>query len=122
MNIEQLRDYCLSKKGVTEAFPFDETTLVFKVFGKIFALTSLKSWEEGRPSINLKCDPDYAQELRATYESIQPGYHMNKKHWNTVQLNQEALNPNFIIKLINHSYDAVVKSLPKKVREHIHEC
>ncbi|MDB9961716.1 MmcQ/YjbR family DNA-binding protein [Oceanihabitans sp.] len=122
MNIEQLRDYCLSKKGVTEAFPFDETTLVFKVSGKMFALTSLKGWEEGTPSINLKCDPDYAQELRATYESIQPGYHMNKKHWNTVQLNQEALNPNFIIKLINHSYDAVVKSLPKKVREHIHEC
>jgi len=122
MNIEQLRDYCLSKKGVTEAFPFDETTLVFKVSGKMFALTSLKVWEEGTPSINLKCDPDYAQELRATYESIQPGYHMNKKHWNTVQLNQEALNPNFIIKLINHSYDAVVKSLPKKVREHIHEC
>ena len=122
MNIEQLRDYCLSKKGVTEAFPFDETTLVFKVSGKMFALTSLKGWEEGTPSINLKCDPDYAQELRATYESIQPGYHMNKKHWNTVQLNQEALNPNFIIKLINHSYDAVVKSLPQKVREHIHEC
>ena len=122
MNIEQLRDYCLSKKGVTEAFPFDETTLVFKVSGKMFALTSLKGWEEGTPSINLKCDPDYAQELRATYESIQPGYHMNKKHWNTVQLNQEALNPNFIIKLINHSYDAVVKSLPKKVIEHIHEC
>ena len=122
MNIEQLRDYCLSKKGVTEAFPFDETTLVFKVSGKMFALTSLKVWEEGTPSINLKCDPDYAQELRATYESIQPGYHMNKKHWNTVQLNQEALNPNFIIKLINHSYDAVVKSLPQKVREHIHEC
>jgi len=122
MNIEQLRDYCLSKKGVIEAFPFNETTLVFKVFGKIFALTSLKGWEEGTPSINLKCDPDYAQELRATYESIQPGYHMNKKHWNTVQLNQEALNPKFIIKLINHSYDAVVKSLPKKAREHIHEC
>ena len=122
MNIEQLRDYCLSKKGVSEALPFDETTLVFKVSGKMFALTSLKGWEEGTPSINLKCDPDYAQELRATYESIQQGYHMNKKHWNTVQLNQEALNPNFIIKLINHSYDAVVKSLPQKVREHIHEC
>ncbi|MCL4122657.1 UNVERIFIED_CONTAM: hypothetical protein GTU68_014351 [Idotea baltica] len=117
MNVEQLRDLCLNKKEVTEDFPFDETTLVFKVLGKMFALTSLKGWEEGTPSINLKCDPDYAQELRATYESIQPGYHMSKKHWNTIQLNQNELQPKLIIELINHSYDLVVKGLPKKVRD-----
>jgi predicted DNA-binding protein (MmcQ/YjbR family) len=97
MNIEQLRDFCLFKKGVIEDFPFDKTTLVFKVLGKMFALTSLKDWEEGTPSINLKCDPDYAQELRATYNSIQPGYHMNKKHWNTIHLNQIELKPKLTI-------------------------
>ncbi len=120
MNIEQLRDFCLSKKGVTEDFPFDETTLVFKVLGKMFALTSLKGWEEGIPSINLKCDPDYAQELRATYNSIQPGYHMSKKHWNTIQLNQNELQSKFIIELISHSYGLVVKGLPKKIRDNMH--
>ncbi len=120
MNIEQLRDYCISKKGVTEDFPFDETTLVFKVLGKMFALTSLKGWEEGTPSINLKCDPDYAQELRATYDSILPGYHMSKKHWNTIQLNQNDLPQKIIIELINHSYDLVVKGLPKKTRDNMH--
>ncbi|QRM88323.1 MmcQ/YjbR family DNA-binding protein [Lacinutrix sp. WUR7] len=117
MNIEQLRDYCLSKKGVTEHFPFDETTLVFKVQGKMFALTSLKAWESGTPSINLKCDPEYAQELRGTYQSIAPGYHMSKKHWNTIQLDQTELDSSFVIQLINHSYDLVVKGLSKKLRD-----
>lgn len=117
MNIEQLRDYCFSKKGVTEHFPFDETTLVFKVQGKMFALTSLKGWEAGTPSLNLKCDPDYAQELRADYESVEPGYHMSKKHWNTIQLHTAELQPSFVIELINHSYDMVVKGLSKKLRD-----
>lgn len=80
MNIEELREYCISKKDVTESFPFDETTLVFKVRGKMFALTDL----EGELSINLKCDPDLAIELREKYPAVQPGYHMNKKHWNTI--------------------------------------
>ena len=117
MNIEQLRDYCLAKKGVTEHFPFDETTLVFKVQGKMFALTSLKGWEAGTQSINLKCDPGYAQELREVHESIEPGYHMSKKHWNTIQLHTAELQPSFVIQLINHSYDMVVKGLPKKLRD-----
>lgn len=117
MNIEQLREYCLSKKEVTEHFPFDETTLVFKVLGKMFALTSLKGWEAGTQSINLKCDPDYAQELRAEYQSIEPGYHMSKKHWNTIQLHQNQLQPQFILDLIDQSYDLVVKGLPVKLRD-----
>jgi len=117
MNIEQLRDYCLSKKGVTEHFPFDETTLVFKVQEKMFALTSLKGWEAGTQSINLKCDPDYAQELRADYESVEPGYHMSKKHWNTIQLHTAELPPSFVIELINNSYELVVKGLSKKLRD-----
>ena len=83
MNIQQLYEFCLSKKGVTEHFPFDEDTLVFKVGGKMFCLTSLKQWESNEPSLNLKCDPDKAEELRTQYEAINPGYHMSKKHWNT---------------------------------------
>ncbi|WP_338732715.1 MmcQ/YjbR family DNA-binding protein [Mangrovimonas cancribranchiae] len=115
MNIEQLYQYCHSKKAVTEHFPFDENTLVFKVAGKMFLLTSIKNWETGTPAINLKCDPDYAQELRAQYESVQPGYHMNKTHWNTVSLYKD-LPSALIPKLIDHSYNLIIESLPKKVR------
>ena len=117
MNIQQLHQYCLSKKGVTEDFPFDEDTLVFKVLGKMFALIGLKKWELGERSINLKCDPDYAEELRAEYSSIKPGYHMSKKHWNTISIEEGDLQPKFILELINHSYDMVVKGMPKKLRE-----
>ena len=117
MNIEQLRNYCLKKKGVTEDFPFDETTLVFKVLGKLFALTSLSGWEQNTPSINLKCDPEYAQELRAEYSSIQPGFHMNKKHWNTVQIHGGELHPKLIFELIDHSYNMVVKGMTKTQRD-----
>jgi len=117
MNIEHLHKYCLSKKGVTEDFPFDNDTLVFKVLGKIFLLVSLKSWESGNASINLKVDPDYAQELRAEYESIEPGFHMNKKHWNTVKIYKGELAPKFILELIDHSYEMVIKSMPKKLRD-----
>lgn len=119
MNIEQLRNYCLSKKGVTEDFPFDEETLVFKVLGKMFALSSLKGWEIGTQSINLKCNPDYAQELRAEYETIEPGFHMNKKHWNTVRLYKAELKPKFVFELIDHSYDMVVKGMTKKLRDQL---
>ncbi len=118
-NLEEFYEYCQSKKGVTEHFPFDENTLVFKVGNKMFALTSLKGWESGDDcSINLKCDPEYALELRAEYEAVQPGYHMSKKHWNTVSFNQDL--PSSKIKvLIDHSYDLVFKSLTKKVREEL---
>lgn len=119
MNIEQIRTYCLSKKETTEDFPFDADTLVFKVLGKMFALVSLKWWERGEAAINLKCDPHYAEELRAEHSSIRPGYHMNKTHWNTVYIHEGALSPNFIKVLIDHSYDMVVKGMPKKLREQL---
>lgn len=121
MNIEQLRDYCLSKKGTTEDFPFDEDTLVFKVLGKMFALISLKKWESGEASINLKADPDYSEELRAEYHSIRPGFHMSKKHWNTLYLHEGELQPQLVVNLINHSYDMVVKGMPKKFREKLQQ-
>lgn len=117
MNIEEFRNFCLSKNGVTEAFPFDQDTLVFKVAGKMFALTSLKNWDAGEQFLNLKCDPDYAQELRSEYESIVPGYHMSKKHWNSVRLYNNELPLELIHKLITDSYNLVVKSLTKKQRE-----
>jgi predicted DNA-binding protein (MmcQ/YjbR family) len=117
MNIEEFRNFCMSKKGVTEAFPFDEVTLVFKVSGKMFALSSLKNWESDEQFINLKCDPEYAQELRDVYESIVPGYHMSKKHWNSVRIYSGELSLEMIHQLINHSYDLVVNGLTKKQRE-----
>lgn len=118
MNIEDFREYCLTKRGATEDFPFDEDTLVFKVGGKMFALTSLQKWEEGNHSINLKCDPEYAIELREQFpDEVFPGYHMSKKHWNTVHVDRGRLGLRKIHHLINHSYDLVVSKLPKKVRE-----
>ena len=120
MNIESYFEYCLSKKGVTEHFPFDEDTLVFKVGGKMFALSSLKQWEAGKPSVNLKCDPERAEELRAEYNDIEPGYHMSKVHWNTVALNGDV-SDKFVKELIDHSYDLVFKSLTKKIQTEIIE-
>ena len=118
MNIQQLYEFCLSKKGVSEHFPFDEDTLVFKVGGKMFCLTSLKEWEKGTPSLNLKCEPERALELRAEYEAINPGYHMSKIHWNTIKVNAGV--PDQLIKeLITHSYEQVVKGLTKKQREEL---
>lgn len=119
MNIEQLRDYCLSKKEVTETFPFDDNVLVFKVLGKVFLLTGLDTWERGESSINVKCDPERALELRAEYESIEPGFHMNKKHWNTIRVYKGELPIQLLTELIDHSYDCVVKSMPKKMREQL---
>lgn len=118
MNLETFYEYCLSKKAVTEHFPFDEDTLVFKVGGKMFALSSLKQWEKQEPSVNLKCDPERALELRANYDAINEGYHMSKIHWNTVAINQDV--PNAMLKaLIDHSYDLVFKSLTKKLQTEI---
>ena len=120
MNIQQLYEFCLSKKGVTEHFPFDEDTLVFKVGGKMFCLTSLQQWEKDEPSLNLKCDPDKAEELRAEYEAINPGYHMSKKHWNTVSFHSDV-NDKMMCGLINDSYDLVFSSLTKKIQAEIQE-
>lgn len=112
MNIEQFRDFCLALPGVTEEFPFGEDTLVYKVLGKMFTLTSLESFE----SINLKCDPEQAEELRERYEGVTPGYHMNKKHWNTIDMHA-GISDKLIRQWIKDSYDLVVKTLPKKDRE-----
>ncbi len=112
MNIEYYRQYCLAKKGTSEEFPFDNRTLVFKVGGKMFALTDVESFE----SINLKCDPERAIELREQYSAIIPGYHMNKKHWNTLVLDG-SLRDSLICSLIDDSYLLVAGSLPKKDRE-----
>lgn len=103
MNIEEIRTYCLSKEKVTESFPFDQNTLVFKVNGKIFALLSLD-----HPGLNLKCDPELAIELRELFPFVKPGYHMNKKHWNTVIPNAD-LHPEDLKKWIDHSYELVRK-------------
>ena len=119
MNIDQIRNYSLSKPQVSEDFPFDEDTLVFRVLGKIFALAPLENWESGKASLNLKCDPEYAITLREEYNSIRPGFHMNKKHWNSVYIHENELATDFIFKLIDHSYDMVVKSMPKKMRDQL---
>ena len=113
MNVEEFRVYCLSKPLVTEEFPFDETTLVFKVAGKMFALTGL---DDPEFKVNLKCDPDRSVELREEYESIRPGWHMSKKHWNTVHVDG-SFPEELFIELIDHSYDLVVQGLPKKLRD-----
>lgn len=118
MNIQQFYEFCLSKKGVTEHFPFDEETLVFKVGGKMFCLTSLKEWENGTPSLNLKCDPERAEELRSEYEAIIPGWHMSKKHWNTVAFNSDV-SDKMMRELITHSYELVFNSLTKKNQKEI---
>lgn len=117
MTVDQLREYCLGKKGASEDFPFDSDTLVFKVLGKMFALFPLEKWEAGEGWVNLKCDPDYALELREAYESVQPGWHMNKSNWNTVLIYKGELSPRLIMDLIDHSYNMVVKGMPKKMRE-----
>ncbi len=111
-NIEDFRDYCLSFKGVTEKFPFDETTLVFYVGNKMFCLVDIEAFDY----CNLKCDPDEALELRAQYEGIQPGYHMSKKHWNSVYFQQDV-PVKLMQELVVKSYDLVVKGLTKKERE-----
>ena len=112
MHVEAFREYCIAKKGVTEEFPFDESTLVFKVMGKMFALVPL---ERMPPQANLKCDPDRALELREEHDGIiTPGYHMSKVHWNTVFI--EYLPPQLILELIDHSHDLIVSKFTKKLR------
>jgi predicted DNA-binding protein (MmcQ/YjbR family) len=115
MNIESLREYCLSKKGTSEDTPFDEHTLCLRVGKKIFAITGLDQIEL---RVNLKCDPERAIDLRERYENIIPGYHMNKKLWNTVIMD-ESLDDAFYHELIDHSYDLIYKSLTKKIKAEI---
>ncbi len=117
MDVEQVRSHCLAKPGVTEDFPFGESTLCLRVGGKIFALIGLDS---PSLSINLKAEPDYALELREQYPEVQPGYHMNKKHWNTVDF-EGSLEDKLLRQLLDHSYEQVFKTLKKGEREVIGE-
>jgi predicted DNA-binding protein (MmcQ/YjbR family) len=112
MNIEELREYCLAKKGVTESFPFDETTLVFKVAGKMFCLTDLVD----DFAVALKNDPEKNMELREQFPAVRPGYHMNKQHWNTVQIDG-SISDKMLKQLIDESYGLIVAKLPKRVKE-----
>jgi len=112
MNIEELREYCLLKKGVTESFPFDENTLVFKVLGKIFLLTDLVD----DFSINIKCDPEFAIELRERFLCVEPGFHMNKTCWNTVTIDGSVTDRQ-LFDWIDHSYDEVIKKMTKKQKD-----
>lgn len=111
MDIGELCDYCLAKKGTTESFPFDKNTIVFKVMGKMFALADIENFE----SINVKCNPENALDLREKFVAVQPGYHMSKKHWNTIELNSDA-NDKLIYGWLDDSYNLVVKSLSKKIQ------
>lgn len=112
MDIESLRTYCLGKKGVIEDFPFDETTLVFKVHGKMFALSGL---EHVPSKVNLKCDPERSAELREEYDGLITGaFHMNKLHWNSIVIGE--IPPKLILELVDHSYDLVVAKMTKKMR------
>lgn len=113
MNIEELREYCLSKAAVTEHLPFDDVTLVFKVGGKMFALIPT---DEPELSISLKCDPDRALELREHHPTITGAYHMNKVHWNTVRMGP-GITDGLLKQWIDQSYELIVASLPRKVRE-----
>lgn len=112
MNIEDFREFCLTVKGAEECFPFDETTLVFKVMGKMFTYISLEP-KGGEFFANMKCDPDRAVDLREHYEGVGPGYHTTKKMWNSVYLEKDVPD-NLIKELVLHSVDEVIKKLPKK--------
>jgi predicted DNA-binding protein (MmcQ/YjbR family) len=114
LNLEELRDYCLQKPGVAEGLPFGEDTLVFKVGEKLFLLTSMSQGNQ----FNVKCDPELAIELRERYPEVKPGYHMNKKLWNTIMLDG-SLTRQQLCEMIDHSYEQVVKGLPKKVQEQL---
>lgn len=114
MNIEELREYCLSLKGVEEGFPFDQNNLVFSVRGKMFCATNVNTFE----FINVKCDPDKAIQLREQYEDVTPGYYMNKAHWNSVKTTGK-LSDAMIQEWISDSYHLVVASLPKKIQKEL---
>lgn len=113
IELEELRQRALEKPGVSEDFPFDQDTLVFKVLGKIFMLTNLEAYPS---SINLKCEPTRALELRERYDAVKPGYHMNKKHWNTITLDG-TIADELLLALVDHSYDRVVAGLKRTERD-----
>jgi predicted DNA-binding protein (MmcQ/YjbR family) len=112
MDFTRFYDYCLAKQGVEATFPFDQKTLVMKVYGKMFAATDVDRFE----SINVKCHPEIAIDYREKYMSVLPGYHMNKKHWNTIIVNGDVDDP-LLLKMVDDSYDLVFQSLPKRMRD-----
>lgn len=114
MYLDELREYCLSKKGTSEGTPFGPETLVLKTMKKIFVITSIDEYE----FVNLKCDPEYAAELREREPGIKPGWHMNKKHWNSV-MTDGTVSEKLFKELVDHSYDLIVQSLPKKLKEEL---
>lgn len=114
MEIEEIREYCLKKKGTTESLPFDNETLVFKVGGKMYLLLLLES---NPPVFSAKANPEWSEELREKYYQINGAYHMNKTHWNSVEC--EGLKSELILKLIDHSYDLIFNSLSKKIKEEV---
>lgn len=114
MFLDELCNYCLQKRGVTQSFPFDQKTLVLKVGNKMFLLCDVENFT----SLNLKCDPERSIELREQFTAIQPGYHMNKTHWNTVSLHMDV-SDQFLLELVDHSYDLIFKSLPKKIQHEL---
>ena len=114
ITLEYLVDFCMSKKGVSQEFPFDKKTMVFKLCGKMFLLTDIKAWQERQGSVNLKNEPHINRSLREQYTSVVPGYHMNKKHWNTVRIEEEELDDSMILRLINESYEIIKEHLPEK--------
>ncbi len=114
MFLDELSDYCLKKSGVSQAFPFDDKVLVFKVANKLFLLCDVEEFI----SVNLKCDPERAIELREQFDAVNLGYHMNKKHWNTIDMNSDVSDELFL-ELVDHSYDLVFKSLPKKIQHEL---
>ena len=118
MDLDGLIAYCMDKPGVEETFPFDDQVLVFKIMGKMFAACNIT---EEPVRVNLKCNPEWAIELRDEYPDILPGYHMNKKHWNTVIISEGELEQSLILKMIDHSYDLVVKSLTKAKKKELEE-
>lgn len=117
MNIEEAREYCLSLKNVTESFPFDDVSLVFKVENKMFALISLDAEE---PKITLKCSTDYVEELRERFKAVEPAYHFNKKYWNSIYLERD-MSDDQICQWIRHSFREVIAKLPRKIREDYHD-
>ena len=117
MDLEEFRTYCFGKSAVSESFPFDNRTLVFKVAGKIFALTDIECFD----SVNLKCNPEMAIELREKHAFITPGYHMNKKHWNTVIFEGGSIPRKELLWLLDHSYEQVVKGMPKKLQQELND-
>ncbi|WP_177216992.1 MmcQ/YjbR family DNA-binding protein [Amycolatopsis arida] len=113
----ELRSTCLAMPGAREEFPFDETTSVFKVAGKMFALSALLSALDGAPlRVSVKCDPELAVQLRMTYPAITPGYHLNKRHWNTVVVDG-SVPDRMLVEMIEDSYDLVVAALPRRTRD-----